>query len=151
LEFGVWIIKLKLSPFFLLFLSPLFIFFSLSFLLFFLNLLSCCLAPLPRFVASRPQIGALSPYRALCYLITLPHCIISLPHYLIAFCYLAAITPQVPFDPPSFVVLLPCCLALHCLIALLPHCFVLVGTSILFYREDLGTWRRNSLTTIREG
>ncbi len=173
LDFGVWSLdhKVKIFSFLFTFFVTFFHFFFGSFLLVFLNLLSCCLAPLPRFVASRPQIAALSPYRALCYLIRLPHSIISLPHYLVAlcylirlfhsiislphylvvFCYLVAITPQVPFDPPSFVVLRPCCLALHCLIALLLHCFVLVGTSILFYKEDLGTRRRNSLATTREG
>jgi len=96
----------------------------------------CCLV-----VASVLPCDALAlPYTLPCHylIITLPCCLMNrraaitcclatITHYLIA-----KLLCQVTFcPPPTFVVLLPCCFMPCCLVALLPHCFVLVGISLL--------------------
>ncbi len=117
LDFGVWSLdhRVKIFSFF----------FSLSFLCLFWSLLSSCLASLPHFVALRPQIATVSPCYTLCYFVMLPHCVTSLPHHVASLpCCLLLLGCYCTLGPF-------CCFVTLLLYTSLPHCFMLVSTSLL--------------------
>ncbi len=169
LDFGVWIIKLKFSPFSLLFSSPFLIFtlfFSLllfSFeplvllLLHHLNVpcvasscyliaLPCCLiVALPCCLVALPCHVALLFHNVIlsCYLIVILHYFVALLHCLIA------IAPQIPSTPPifCFVASLPCCLvtSLPCVGWYFPPPSSFVGRSLELRKVNFPTTTSKSL------